>query len=105
MVISEIRRTKLRYATSELIYSNGTRAIEHHNTDIVRFYPDGDITVTSGGYYSKTTKERINDALGKIGHIVQRDFRWYYCPNGNESDKVPFYDGMVINGQTGQEVA
>lgn len=104
-MINEIRRTKLRYKTNEIIYSNGAKAIEHHNTDIVTFLPDGDIVLNSGGWYSKTTKERINDAIGQFGHIVQRDFTWYYCPNGSESDKIPYYDRMVINGQTGQVVA
>lgn len=102
IMINEIRRTKLRYKTNEIIYSNGAKAIEHHNTDIVTFLPDGDIVLNSGGWYSKTTKERINDAIGQFGHIVQRDFKWYYIGrSADESDKVDYYDGMVISGQTG----
>ena len=51
-----------------------------HNTKIAIKTPDNHLYIDTGGYSTKTTKERLN-GLENV-HIVQRDFEWYL--NGNE---------------------
>jgi hypothetical protein len=50
-------------------------AIQLHRTDIIRFYPDGRITIHPGRWYSPTTKDRINRYTD--ARIYQRNFTWY----------------------------
>jgi hypothetical protein len=77
-------------------------AIRLHNTDIVIFYPDGRIKLNSGGWKTRTTKDRINNALGEYPHSVACDYCihsdrgiWYIWKAGTQV--CIFNDGMVIN--------
>jgi len=49
-------------------------ALQLHNTDIIRVFPDGWV-LNSGRWQTVTTKQRLND-WGPVG-ISQRDFVWY----------------------------
>lgn len=40
-------------------------ALRLHQTDVVTFHPDGSITLNTGGWYTVTTKDRMNNALPK----------------------------------------
>lgn len=71
------------------MYDRGTHfAIRYHNTDVVCIYPDG-WELNSGGYYTVTTKKRINDYSPT--YVFQRDWVWYI--NGN----TEFHDHMFIS--------
>jgi hypothetical protein len=90
-------KKKLRYQTWEYQYFDRTEIV-HHSTPVVTFHKDGTIEVTTGGWYSSTTKERINDALRKHGYnffIEKGD--WFVK---DHSDTYEFTDGMKFkNGQ------
>jgi hypothetical protein len=51
-------------------------AIRLHNTDIVKFYSNGRITLHTGGYQTVTTKERINQFIA--GRVFQKNWNWFY---------------------------
>ena len=42
---------------------------------------DGSYFVNNGGYFTVTTKKRINEFLSKVGNnhqIIQRKFQWFF---------------------------
>lgn len=51
---------KLRYET-HLERRGENIVVRHHATDIVTYMPTGDIVLTTGGWMSRTTKDRLND--------------------------------------------
>lgn len=74
-----------------------------HNTYIVRFHYNRQITLHSGGYQTATTKERINQFIA--GSIFQKAWQWYYDYPlvhfegrgiNTEHVRVPFVEGMNI---------
>lgn len=67
----------------------GAAAMFLHGNCIARRQIDGTVEVSSAGWQSNTTKERLNgllDSLGCLG-IYQKDFQWYW------SDGTEFSDG------------
>lgn len=68
-------------------------AIRLHDTDIVILHKNGTATLNSGGWYTKTTKERINEYTN--ARISQRLSIWY-IPDKQGNDTL-FYDGMLIS--------
>ena len=73
---------------------DGTVTIRYHQTDIITVSPKGQVTVTSGGYKTNSTKERISAYLRPYASVWQREGLWYISYQGVT---VPFEDGMVIN--------
>lgn len=68
--------------------------IRLHRTDIVTYYPDGKTMLTSGGWKTPTTKNRINQ-FSPV-EIMQAAGRWYLLGENRENRQVFFYDGMII---------
>jgi hypothetical protein len=64
-----------------------------HNTYIVRFHYNGKVTLHTGGYYSVTTKERLNQFIN--GRVYQKAHQWYYVRHrlGLEQN---FDEGMEV---------
>ena len=79
--------------TVEYFKRDGTRVIRLHNTDILIFTPDGKITLNSSGWYTQTTKSRLNTFLPPNLRITQQKGLWYLHFN-NQS--YLFKDGMQI---------
>lgn len=72
---------------------SGAIAVRLHNTNIVVFDEDGEtITVSSGGWQSSTTKDRINQFI-PFGRVYQKNYGWFFEFGGKS---VPFFDGMNI---------
>ncbi len=70
--------------------------IRLHNTDIIE-YQNEDIILNSGGWQTRTTKERLNEYLPYGMYISQKNYEWtVHDTNTNQS--VPFNDGMRIVG-------
>jgi hypothetical protein len=67
-------------------------AIKYHDTDIVTYFPDGRIIVNTGGWKTKTTKDRINRYTSF--QIGQYNDIWYFYNNGK---KYLFIDSGMIN--------
>jgi len=77
-----------KYANNTYLHRRGEDiALQYHSTDVATFKPNGDIVLTSGGWHTSTTKERINFAIGNRLH--QAHGVWYI-------DDTRFADGMVI---------
>lgn len=88
LFIGNHKRRKLCNNTYIEHIGNGCIGIKLHDTYIVKMYPNGDYELNSGGFRSKTTKNRINK-YSPI-KIYQRGFEWYY---GNDN---PFVNGMKV---------
>lgn len=72
--------------------------IQYHRTVIFAVYEDGRYIVNNGGYFTATTKKRINDALRRCGNgeqIVQRNKKWIAF--GDQHDTV-FMFLFDVNG-------
>lgn len=63
-------------------------AVRYHSTDVVRAISNGQCILNTGGWYTVTTKRRMNDITGL--NIFQRKFKWFVGP-------LEFYNGMVVN--------
>lgn len=76
---------------------DGVLKIRLYDTDIIEFI-DNKTILNTGGYYTNTTKKRMNDFLS-IGHVRQHKNDWYYYCNGIEER---YFDGMQIDNLTGK---
>jgi hypothetical protein len=71
-------------------------AIRLHNTDIVKFYSNGRITLHTGGYQTVTTKERMNHFIA--GRVYQKNHAWFYAESALDWDNpVDFEEGMDVS--------
>ena len=52
------------------------------------------ITLNSGGFRTRHTKNCINDLLPDGFRLYQRDFEWYVVNQANEV--IPFKDNMIL---------
>ena len=78
-----------------------TYAIRLHDTNVVTFHKNGKITLDSGGWRTHTTKERMNDAISEHNfNIIQDKGLWYIGTGWNDTNKVLYEDGIVINTKT-----
>lgn len=64
-------------------------AVQLHSTDVITFYEDGRIEVSTGGWNTVTTRGRINDYLDKPWHVygergatILSNYRWYAGQDG-----------------------
>ena len=65
----------------------------YHQNLVVKELKDK-FVISSCGFKTKTTKERINRYIPKGYKVIQKDFKWYLIyPDG---DKHPFKDNMNI---------
>ncbi|CAK0779623.1 hypothetical protein CCP2SC5_920019 [Azospirillaceae bacterium] len=78
--------------TVEYYIENG-RFIRLHTTDILVFSGDS-IRISSGGWQTRTTKERINKYLPQGYRLFSEDGFWFISHAGS---RFPFKDGMVID--------
>ena len=79
---------------------NNAISVRYHNTDVVKVNKN-DITLDNGGFYTATTKRRMNQASiqWELGIVVyQVNWEWYVK---TKKDIYPYYNGMVINSKTG----
>lgn len=86
-------------------------AVKYHKTDIVTYEPDGSVILRNGGWFTMTTKQRI-EAYAPV-HILSDMGRWFVVkPSaparwpGYGSDLRPhhyeaFYDGFRVGPRGG----
>lgn len=86
-----------RFLTSEEYKKYGgyheAFVIRYHQTDIITIMPDNTYILSSGGWLTSTTKERI--AKLAPGRLYQKYLQWFvgeHYPHG-----APFYDGIVVD--------
>lgn len=59
-------RCKLRRKVANNTYAErrgDSIALKLHDTDVVTYHPDGSITLDTGGWFTVTTKDRMNNAI------------------------------------------
>jgi len=93
------RKSATRYRTDETVY-----AVRYHYTEVVRFYPNGNVGVDLDGWESKTTKQRVSDftnmsiysADGAVGIAWMRQGQYHYLPINSSKEYVRTPDGTMI---------
>lgn len=84
-------RRKVGNNTYAEILPDGSVGIMLHSTYVVKIHPDNSTTLNTGGWYTTTTKDRINQYAPV--RVFQRRGEWML------GDNTPFEDGMVVNGK------
>lgn len=72
---------------------NGNIAIRLHNTDIIVITLKDSIILNTGGWYTPTTRERMNSFTRGGVSVEQKDKIWYLVV---DNKKYTFTDGIVI---------
>ena len=77
-----------------------------HDTDVLTQWPDGSVSVSSGGWQTVTTKARINDHLRKflpnatqsVPSVYQKKREWFWCGWTNVARPRPIRLGDFDDG-------
>lgn len=95
------RRKLSRNTTAHRDYSGLTRAIfiQYHNTDILSFYPNGDIRMHIGGWFTVTTKQRLNQYLPNGFGVYSYKGTWMVWKWGGHfpGPQAIFENGMTLH--------
>jgi len=78
------RSNKIGGHCTNVIDVNGILAVQYHGTLVVRVLPES-IELDTGGWFTATTKLRMNQASNQwcLGYrVYQRDFTWYVAYKG-----------------------
>ena len=91
------------YNTVFYFKSNGTRFIRVDRVDVLKWTPEGTLTIDTQGMRSYLIKRRINQHQTRI-KIVEKAGTWYFTPADNPSSWrmlhhqiKKFYDGLTID--------
>jgi hypothetical protein len=82
--------------------SKDSIACLYHETQVVTFFKNGDVRLDSGGFFTPTTKRRMNQCLPNSVRIYQKNGYWQVSHSPSISFDLPpmsdrpFKDGMVI---------
>lgn len=84
-ILNGKQRTKLGHNTW-LEATGNYVSIVYHRTPIVTLGDDYSVTLNNGGYYTRTTKDRISGALRAlgIGSLYQERGEWYMHVKGSK---------------------
>lgn len=96
---------KIRHNTVLYRHANGDIAVRLHNTDVVTFHhPNGErsgqVTFSTGGWHTATTKERINRYAPAFVKVYQAKGAWYLAEvpgwDWENATHREFYDGIAV---------
>ena len=89
---------KIAYNTIEYINQENQKTIRFHDTDILIFNKiNNTVKVFNNGYYTLTTKERINRFLPAY-QLYQRHHEWYFTKGQfNPKEDIKFYEGIELS--------
>lgn len=93
-----------KHATTEF-YDNGINYVVYHKTAVVKYNYDK-IILNSGGWETRTTKDRMNATAHENGlcyYVYQKDYIWYVVLDDKKC--YPFEDNMQIIEKLGYSVA
>lgn len=68
--------------------------IRLHDTNVLEFDGKGYV-LNSGGWQTRTTKDRINEYLPRPYYISQKNFDWF-INIGDNGETIPFFDGIKL---------
>ena len=79
-------------------------AVRLHGTDVVRFYKDGTVVFSTGGWHTRTTADRLNAyAPGGIRFMIRKGEMLAVL--GRDYDNpIPFHDSMRYDPRRGRLV-
>jgi hypothetical protein len=75
---------------------DGVIRVKYHNTDVVTVEATGTVTLNTGGYFTATTKKRMNQAAEHYGlgfKVKQVDWTWYV---ELENKELLTFDGNTL---------
>lgn len=81
----------------------GSIAVWLHRTAVVTFYADGRVRLSSGGWRTPTTADRIRQTLPMGFYLESRRGEWFVVddrPNRFPPREALFRDGMLIDTNT-----
>lgn len=92
---------KVAHNTIEYTRADGTRVIRLHLTDIVEFLPDGSVRLSTGGFKTHTTKDRLNQYVPK-GWVIWADRGVWYVGKrafsaGADDTRFVYSDGVTFH--------
>lgn len=94
------KRTALKVANNTRLNRRGeVIAVTLHSTDIATFQPDESVTLTSGGWLTPTTKDRLNwilDGLNIGVRIFAERSVWYVYSTVTHEKVGLFVDGLTL---------
>ena len=90
------KNVKGKRATVIVRFDDSAIRLRYHGTTVAEFRKDGSVQVNSGRWRSRTTKDRINQAIRGLGVVFQKNFEWFMV-DYQRNTTVPFQDGMVVN--------
>lgn len=72
---------------------DGVISVTYHNTEVVRvegrLISDQKVTLNTGGYFTNTTKTRMNQTSQQFAlgfYVYQKDYDWYVARGGRKRD-------------------
>lgn len=92
-------KRKRTVALNTVAYRGDNEAnIKYHDTFVVSLKGDGSITLNTGGWYTPTTKERINWFMPAGWYVYQEKNIWYlsYGYSRQDCKRYEFLDGMTL---------
>ncbi len=78
-----------KLATTIATDTEGVMRVTYHNTPVVTVYPNGRIDLDSGGWFTVTTKTRMNQASNQFGlgfYVFQKAYHWFVDIDGHTID-------------------
>jgi hypothetical protein len=85
------KRDSKKLANNTYLYrSDNVFRVKLHNTDVITIHDDNTQTLQSGGYLTKTTKDRLNSF--SFASIFQKRGLWFF-----NNSEAAFYDGVKVN--------
>ena len=95
VVVPPEAATKLPGVRSTIRYTDemGCTYLRYSETNVIKWYQNGNVRLDSGGWRTVTTKKRINDHLHSIT-VFQTNNEWFVrtC-----FGTYPFFDGILID--------
>lgn len=82
-----LNRSEFKKSNMAVSIEEGITYLKLHNNKIAALLGDGRMWVSNAGWFSNTTKERLNGLPGV--RVNQKNYRWFL--NGNEWDGKPLY--------------
>lgn len=93
-------KKKLANNTYAIRRELGAIAIQLHETDVLTFMPDKSVVVTSGGWKTVTTKDRINTYLPSGYRIFQSGGVWYWAKPQQDGFQDVNHSTIFTDGDT-----
>lgn len=90
------RMNRIGKGNTTIKTENGKTTVRYHATDVVTF-DKRRIILNSGGWYTKSTKDRLNQTAAQFAlgfHVYQEANEWHVSYKG---ESVDFFDGMVLD--------